>query len=121
MEVVREHGRRAGKKRRADQFDSPWKEAMHGHFRSFVEFYFPYVSRDIDWEAGYRSLDTELRQIAGKSRASPLRSDSLFQVKRLSGAAQRVLIHAEVQTTRDRHLAKRIFRYNYRSFDVQGD
>jgi hypothetical protein len=121
MEVVRENGRRARKDRRADQFDSPWREAIHWYFRKFVEFYFPYVYRDIDWEAGFRSLDTELRQIAGKSRASPLRSDSLFEVKRLSGKKQRVLFHAEVQTTRDSKLAKRIFRYNYRSFDVQGD
>jgi hypothetical protein len=68
--------------------------AMGFYFRSFVEFYFPLAYGDIDWDAGFVSLETELRQIAGKSRASPLRSDSLFEVKRLSGAAQRVLIHA---------------------------
>ena len=121
MQLVRQPGRQARKRPRADHFDSPWREAMGFYFRSFVEFYFPLAYRDIDWDAGFVSLETELRQIAGKSRASPLRSDSLFQVKRLSGDAQRVLIHAEVQTTRDPHLAKRIFRYNYRSFDIQGD
>jgi hypothetical protein len=121
MQLVQKSGPQGKKRPRADQFDSPWREAMGFYFRSFVEFYFPLAYRDIDWEAGFLPLETELRQIAGKSRASPLRSDSLFQVKRLSGAAQRVLIHAEVQTTRDSQLAKRIFRYNYRSFDIQDD
>ena len=62
-----------------------------------------------------------MTSIRNKGRIAPLRSDSLFEVKRLSGNPQRVLFHAEVQTTRDPQLAKRIFRYNYRSFDVQGD
>ncbi len=106
--------------RRPDHFDSPWREAMHGYLPSFAEFFFPDAYADIDWDAGYESLDTELRQIAGKTRVSVMRADSLFRVKRRSGAQQLVLIHGEVQTTRDAKLAERMFRYNYRSFDAQG-
>ena len=105
--------------RRPDVFDSPWREAMHAQFRRCVEFFFPAVHADIDWEEGYLSLDTELRQIAGPIPAAPLRSDSLFQVKRRSGRKQLALFHAEVQTTRDFRLAERLFRYNYRSFDAR--
>jgi hypothetical protein len=103
-----------------DAFDSVWKEAMHAFFRSFVEFFFPEAYADIDWEEGFEALDTELRQIAGKSRASPLRADSLFKVRRLSGGKHLLLIHTEVQTSRDSRMAERMFRYNYRSFDAQG-
>lgn len=110
--------RRGG--RRTDPFDSPWKEAMHSYLRSFTEFFFPAAYGDIDWDAGYESLDTELRQIAGKGRPSALRSDSLFRVRRKSGDRQLVLIHGEMQTSHDAKLAERMFRYNYRSFDAQG-
>jgi hypothetical protein len=120
MQLFQRQGRRGKVVHEADQFDSPWREAMHSFFRGFVEFYFPVAYRDIDWDAGFVTMETELRQIAGKTRASSIRSDSLFQVKRLSGDKQLVLFHAEVQTTRDARLAERIFRYNYRSFDAQG-
>lgn len=106
--------------RSSDLFDSPLKEAMHRYFRSFVQFFFPAAYADIDWDEGFTSLDTELRQIAGKRGGAPMRSDSLFRVKRLSGGNQLVLIHTEVQTYRDPRLAERLFRYNYRSFDAQG-
>ena len=118
MQLV-QRGRRGRKARVADHFDSPWREAMHAFFRGFVEFYFPAAYDDIDWEVDFVALETELRQIAGKARASPLRSDSLFQVKLLSGEPLLVLIHAEVQMARDSRLAERLFRYNYRSFDAQ--
>ncbi len=81
MPFAARSGRPAKARRRSDHFDSPWREAMHGFLRSFVEFFFPQAAADIAWEEGFEFLDTELRQIAGKSRASPKRSDSLFRVK----------------------------------------
>ena len=120
METGPERGRRARAPRQPDGFDSPFKESMYAFFRRFVEFYFPLAHADIAWDEGFKALDTELRQIAGKKRRSPVRVDSLFEVRRLSGHKQLVLIHSEMQTTRDGRLAERMWRYNYRSFDARG-
>ena len=105
--------------RRTDGYDSPLKEAQFAFFRRFLEFYFRYAHDDIDWSKGFESLETELRQIAGRRRAAALRVDSLFRVTRKSGEGQLVLIHSEFQISRDPMLAERIFRYNYRAFDAQ--
>jgi hypothetical protein len=47
-----------------DEFDSPWKEVLETYFPSFLEFFFPQIHREIDWERGYNFLDQELIQIA---------------------------------------------------------
>jgi hypothetical protein len=37
----------------ADQFDSPWKEALERYFRPFLALLYPHVHDDIDWSRGY--------------------------------------------------------------------
>ena len=49
-----------------DGFDSPLKEAQFAFFRGYMQFFFRSAHDDIDWTKGFVSLDTELRQIAGK-------------------------------------------------------
>jgi len=43
------------KRVRAD-FDTPWKHALNLYFRDFMEFCFPDIAEQIDWEKGYKSL-----------------------------------------------------------------
>ncbi len=47
----------------ADDYDSPWKEAIEHHFPEFMAFYFPQAYSQIDWSKGYDFLEQELRAI----------------------------------------------------------
>jgi hypothetical protein len=98
-------------------YDSPWKEMLDGYFPAFMAFFFPEAHADIDWSRGYESLDTELQQIVRDAALGTRLADKLMQVWRRDGVEQIVLVHTEIQGTREADFAKRIYVYNYRLFD----
>jgi hypothetical protein len=98
-------------------YDSPWKEMLDGYFPAFMAFFFPEAHADIDWTRGYESLDTELQQIVRDAALGTRLADKLMRVWRRDGIEQVVLVHTEIQGTREADFAKRIYVYNYRLFD----
>lgn len=48
----------------AEQYDSPWKDALEEAFPEFIAFYFPDAHSQIDWHREHVFLDQELRQVA---------------------------------------------------------
>ncbi len=98
-------------------YDSPWKEILDGYFPDFMAFFFADIHADIDWARGYESLDAELQQIVRDAALGRRLADKLMQVWRRDGPPQMVLIHLEVQGQREADFAKRMFVYNYRTFD----
>ena len=44
-----------------DDYDSPWKIALDNYLEEFIDFYFPQVSQQIDWNFEPKSLDNELQ------------------------------------------------------------
>ncbi|MCA9795624.1 MAG: hypothetical protein KC910_27640, partial [Candidatus Eremiobacteraeota bacterium] len=77
----------------AQEYDSPWKEALHVYFPQFLELLFPEVHQAIDWSLGWKVMETELLSPA----AGPRRVDVLMQVTMIDGKATIILIHVEVQ------------------------
>src|SRR6266571_3785157 len=98
-------------------YDSPWKEMLDGYFPAFMAFFFPEAHADIDWTRGYESLDTDLQQIVRDAALGTRLADKLMQVWRRDGVEQIVLVHTEIQGTRETDFARRIYVYNYRLFD----
>jgi hypothetical protein len=98
-------------------YDSPWKEMLDGYFPACMAFFFPEAHADIDWSRSYESLDTELQQIVRDAALGTRLADKLMQVWRRDGVEQIVLVHTEIQGTRETDFAKRIYVYNYRLFD----
>ena len=101
---------------RAD-YDSPWKELLEGHFRSFLEFFFPTAAADIDWTRGYTFLDKELAQVVRDAELGRRYVDKLVRVWRSGGVETWVLVHVEIQGQAETGFAKRMYVYNYRLFD----
>jgi hypothetical protein len=99
------------------EYDEPWKEAIETYFPLFMQFFFPAIYREIDWQEPYVSLSQELPEIVGESETGDTISDRLFQVKLLDGNPLWVLIHVEVQSQYQSQFAQRIYIYNYRAFD----
>lgn len=98
-------------------YDSPWKEILDGYFPDFMALFFADIHADIDWTRGYESLDAELQQIVRDATLGRRLADKLMQVWRRDGTPQMVLIHLEVQGQREADFPKRMFVYNYRTFD----
>ena len=99
------------------EYDSPWKEALDRYFESFMALCFPRVSEHIDWSVLPRMLDKELQQIAPQSDTGRRSVDKLVEVQLLSGKAEWLLIHLEIQSQPVAKFSKRMFVYFYRISD----
>lgn len=101
----------------ADDYDTPWKEAVTRYFPEFMAFYFPDAHRQIDWQRGYEFLDQELAQVVKDAELGKRLIDKLVRVATLDGAEQWVYLHIEVQGGQDSDFGERLFTYNYRLYD----
>jgi hypothetical protein len=101
----------------ADDYDSPWKEALTRYFPEFLDFYFTLAYQAIDWTQPHTFLDQELAQIVRDGESGKRRIDRLVQVITLTSQVQWVYIHIEVQSQVDSNFAERLFTYNYRLYD----
>ena len=77
----------------AEDFDSPWKEALHHLFEPFLGLLFPAAHAEIDWSRGYQTMDKELRQAIRDIKTGPRVVDFLAKVWRKNGSEEWVLIH----------------------------
>src|SRR5262245_22701577 len=98
-------------------YDSPWKEALDRYFEQCLAFFFPQAHADIDWGRGYQTLDKELQQVVPAAEQGRRYVDKLVKVWLKSGEEKWILIHVEVQTSRESEFPKRMYVYNYRIFD----
>jgi len=99
-------------------YDQTWKEAIGQYFELFIQFFYPQLHEKIDWSKTPISLDKELEQITASSQTKKRYADKLFQVWLLNNEIIWILIHIEVQSQYDKEFPKRMFIYNYRSFDL---
>jgi hypothetical protein len=104
----------------AAEFDGPWKEALETYFRLFLEFLFPLIACDVDWEHVIEFLDTELQKIAPEADAGRGSVDKLVRVWTKIGTQEEMLIHIEVQSQKDLEFPHRMYRYNHRLEDRYG-
>src|SRR6059058_6677803 len=101
-------------------YDSPWKEALRLYLRSFMRLCFARVEAAVDWSRAPEFLDKELQQITRDADAGKHYVDLLVKVWLLDGSEEWVLLHVEVQHRPEPGFELRLFRYNYRIFDVYG-
>src|SRR5271167_1026707 len=101
----------------AADFDSPWKDALDRYFEAFLLLLYPGVHAQIDWSRGYESLDKEFQQVVREAEVGRRYVDKLVKVWTKEGVERWVLIHVEVQTTREAEFPQRMYVYNYRVFD----
>lgn len=101
----------------ADNYDTPWKNAVARYFPEFMAFFFPDAYQDIDWTRPIEFLDQDMAQLAPDSAIGPRRVAKLVRVSTLSAPDEPVLLHVEVQNWPGRGFAERIFIYHYRIYD----
>ena len=101
----------------SDDYDSPWKEGIELYFRELMEFFFPGIASEIDWDKGYEFLDKELQSVVRDAEIGRRHADKLVKVWSLQEEEFHVMIHIEIQSDKDRDFPRRMYIYNYRIFD----
>src|SRR5262249_54447046 len=101
----------------SQELDTPRKGAIERYFPEFLAFFFPVAHAEIDWERDYAFLDTELRQVVRDAELGRRPADKLVRVWWRDLGETWLLIHIEVQGQYDAGFAKRMYVYNYRTFD----
>ena len=99
-------------------YDNPWKLAVQTYLRPFFAFFFPAIEEDIDWSREPRFLDKELLQVLPESEVGTRFADMLIAVHRRSGGEAWVLIHIEIQASKDSTFDERMWVYHYKIFDL---
>lgn len=97
--------------------DSAWKEILDAYFNDCVDYCLPDLSKLIDWQKPYLSLDKELLAITKSTEGSKRLLDKLFKVYLKDGREQWVLVHIEIQGKPEDDFPNRMFTYGYRIYD----
>lgn len=97
-----------------NDFDNPWKQILDLYLRDFVAYCLPAMYREIDWSKKPEALDKELLKISKNASVTNRHVDKLFKVYRKDGTEAFILMHLEVQSSRDPTFGKRMLEYRYR-------
>jgi hypothetical protein len=97
-----------------------WKDIIEQFFDEFVEFFFPNVYDQIDWDKGYEFLDQELQKVVREAINKNRRVDKLAKVWLKNGEEIVLYVHIEVQSQKESDFPSRVFVYHYRLYDRYG-
>ena len=101
---------------RADQ-DSPWKRILRFNFKEAIEFLFPAIADEIDWNQPIEFLEKEFQQLTPDSEIGKRLADQLVKAYKKGGGSIILLIHLEVQAEPETIFPERMFTYVLRIFD----
>ncbi len=101
----------------ADDYDSPWKEAIERFFVDFLAFYFPEAHAQIDWGQPLIFLEQELRAVIRDAEIGKRVVDKLARVTQRGGSEEWIYIHLEIQGDEQIDFPERMFVYHNRLFD----
>ena len=105
----------------ADAYDGPWKLGLDAFLPQVMQLLFPASHLEIDWSRPYQPLNSELQGILTAEEARNRRyADALYQVYRLDGREQWIILHFEIQTQPDPGLPRRMYVYSYRCYEKYG-
>lgn len=113
---IRIHPMAKKKNERADQ-DSPWKRILRFNFKAAIEFFFPTIAAEIDWNRPIEFLDKEFQQLTPDSEIGKRFADQLVKAYQKNGNSIILLIHLEVQAEPEIVFPKRMFTYVIRIVD----
>ncbi|MBS0287116.1 MAG: hypothetical protein JSR17_07460 [Proteobacteria bacterium] len=98
-------------------FDTPWKLVLERFFKDLVDFLLPHIATEIDWTKPYQFLDKELLSIQKNTKVGNKLSDKLIKVYNKYGEEAWVIVHIEVQGSKESKFAERMWQYYYRIYD----
>lgn len=107
-------------KKFTQETDAPWKYILNKHFKSFMELCWPNRAKEINWNKKPKFLNKELIKITKEVAIGNRVVDKLIEVELTDGDPCCLLIHLELQATKQEDFSKRMFIYRYRLYDWSG-
>jgi hypothetical protein len=92
------------------KYDKNWKGIVTAFSKSFIEFFFPTISKDIDWNFKPEFLEEELHNAKDLPKTKRI-LDKLIKVKLKNGEEKWLFIHIEFQTTSGKVICLRMYEY----------
>jgi SOS response regulatory protein OraA/RecX len=96
--------------------DSPWKQILRGYLPDAMDFFFPGISELIDWRYPPVFLDKELEQLNPEDKIGKRYADHLVEVRFKGGESKILLLHIEIQASKDKNFEKRMLIYAIRIY-----
>lgn len=103
-------------KKQVDQ-DGLWKKVIGELFEEFLLFFMPGLHAEVDFRIAPEFLDKELFQEVVDEKKGRRYADRLAKVRLKNGQEKWILIHVEVQGSRESEFSERMFQYFYRIYD----
>lgn len=97
--------------------DSPWKTVLRRYFPEAVEFFFPKIAKLIDWNSPPVFLDKEFERLSPTAVIGKRYADQLVRVKLKRGKSLILLLHLEIQASKEQNFEERMLIYAMRIFD----
>jgi hypothetical protein len=97
--------------------DSPWKSILRAYFPEAIEFFFPDIAKLIDWQSPPVFLDKEFEQLSPNAEVGKRYADQLVRVQLKRGNSLMLLLHLEIQASKEKNFAERMLVYAMRIFD----
>jgi hypothetical protein len=97
--------------------DSPWKSVLRGYFPEAVDFFFPEIAKLIDWRSPPVFLDKEFVRLSPNAKIGKRYADQLVKVKLKRGKSLILLLHLEIQASKEKNFEERMLIYAMRIFD----
>ena len=91
--------------------DAAWKAILSLHLVDFTAFFWPMAYRLIDWSIPYVALEQELLKLTSTAAVNNTYVDKLFKVFLKNGSEQWLLLHVEIQHSKQEDFARRMLRY----------
>ncbi|AXF57137.1 Rpn family recombination-promoting nuclease/putative transposase [Salicibibacter kimchii] len=96
--------------------DGLWKKVITDLFEPFLLFFVPDLYEQLDWNKQPDSLEQELKRTFPEKKGTKY-TDKLMKVHLKDGKEQWVLVHVEIQGSKEDDFPERMFQYFYRIFD----
>jgi hypothetical protein len=97
--------------------DSPWKSILRAYFPKAINFFFPTIAKLIDWQSPPVFLDKEFQQLSPNAEVGKRYADQLVKVQLKRGNSLMLLLHLEIQASKDKNFAERMLIYSLRILD----
>jgi hypothetical protein len=96
--------------------DSPWKNILRAYFPEAIEFFFPDISKSIDWQISPVFLDKEFQQLSPNAEVGKRYADQLVKVQLKRGNSLMLLLHLEIQANKEKNFEERMLVYAMRIY-----
>ncbi len=97
--------------------DSPWKTVLRRFFPEAITFFFPDIANLIDWQKPPVFLDKEFVRLTPNAKIGKRYADQLVKVQLKRRQTLILLLHIEIQASKERCFEERMLVYALRIFD----